>query len=252
MIARMFGTRWRATATYLAASLLVAAACFALTYGEWYPLGLFSVAGGMDLFTLIFVVNVVVGPVLIAVVFKPGKKGLAFDIVVIAVLQVAALSYGLYVLYVSRPAYIVFVKDRFELVRANEMPETELAKAKRFNELPIDGPRIVGARVPADPDERARLMFAAASGVDLHYFPQHYVDYDEVRRDVIARSAPIAKLRLLNPNAREEIDRLVARAGRPETDLDFVPMRSRKRDLAVIVDGKTGEVLRIAALRPWQ
>jgi len=251
MIAGMFTTRWRAAAAHLAFSAAIAAACFSLIYGVWYPLGLFAPLGGLELFALISVASFVIGPVLIAIVFKPGKKGLAFDMVVIAALQVAALAYGLYVLYASRPAYIVFVKDRFEIIRANEMPEQELARAKRYNELPLDGPLVVGARVPTDHDEHERVMFAAAAGVDLQYFPQHYVDYEQVRKDVIAHAAPIAKLRLLNPEARERIDGIVAATGRPEGDLDFLPMKSRRFDLAVVVDGTNAEILRIAALRPW-
>jgi hypothetical protein len=252
MIDAMFRTRWRAAATYLVGSIAIAAACFALIYAVWYPLGLFAPLGGLELLALISVVELVIGPGLIAIVFKPGKKGLLFDVAVIAALQAGALTYGLHVLYVSRPAYIVFVKDRFEMIRAIEVPEQELAKAKRYNDIPLDGPRIVGARVPQDPQERTRVMFAAIGGVDLHYFPQHYVDYDEVRKDVIAHAAPIAKLKLLNPDARGEIDRIVAATGRAEDQLDFLPMKSRKRDLAVIVDGKTGDVLHIAALKPWR
>ena len=250
-IVRALGTRWRAAAAYFAGSIAVALACFALIYGLWYPLGLFAPLGGLRLLTLITVVDLVIGPLLIAIVFRPGKKGLAFDVAAIAVLQIGALLYGLYVLYVSRPAYIVFVKDRFEIIRANEVPEQELAKARRYNDLPLNGPRVVGARVPQDAEERTRGMFASVGGVDLHYFPQHYVDYDEVRKDVIAHAAPIAKLRLLNPGARERIDAIVAGTGRPEGALDFLPMRSGKNDLAVVVDGATAEVLRIAALRPW-
>jgi ABC-type lipoprotein release transport system permease subunit len=47
-------------------------------------------------------------------------------------------------------------------------------------------------------------------------------------------------------------DRIVAGTGRKEDEIDFLPMKSRKRDLAVIVDGRSAEVLRIVALRPWQ
>jgi hypothetical protein len=252
MIRMLFGSRARAALTFLVASFAVAAFAFVLIYFVWYPLGLFTTEGGLELLTLIVAVDVVIGPLLILIVFVPGKKGLWFDVVAITTLQIAALAYGLHVLYVSRPAYIVFVKDRFEMVRANEMSELELAKAKRFKDVPLDGPRIVGARVPDDPQERTRLIFAAVGGVDLQHFPQHYVDYDEVRADVIAHAAPIAKLKLLNPGARDTIDRIVVSAGRPEAELDFVPMRSRKRDLAVIVDGKTAAIVRIAALKPWQ
>src|SRR5262249_53974550 len=153
MVAGLFRTRWRAVATSLAGSLAVAVACLVVLRGFWYPLGLFAPLGGLQLLALICAIDVVVGPVLIAIVYKPGKKGLLLDVVVIIARRVAALLYGLHVQSASRPAYIVFVKDRFEIVRANEMPEEELARAGRYRDKPLDGPRIVGARVPADPGE---------------------------------------------------------------------------------------------------
>jgi len=45
-------------------------------------------------------------------------------------------------MYSARPAYLVFAVDRFDLVMANTLAETELAKAHRpGNRLPVGRPR---------------------------------------------------------------------------------------------------------------
>ena len=250
------GNRYRAAAAYLVASALVASLAFALIRFIWYPDALFEQFGGMQLFLLIAGVDIVLGPLIVFIIFVPGKKGLAFDLMVIALLQVSALSYGVWVLYESRPVYLVFVKDRFELVRANHLPEVEIARAKGspFADLPLSGPKAVGARMPADPAEVQRLTLAAAQGVDLQFFPRYYVAFDQVRNEVRGFAKPIARLRPLNPGATAEIDALVASLGKGkgEAGLAFLPIRAGKIDLTAIVDASNGDVLRIAALRPWE
>ena len=246
-----FPDRYRAAAAHFGVVAAIALALFILIYFVWYPKGLFASAGGRGLFVLIALTNLVVGPVLTFVVYKPGKKGLAFDLWVIAILQVAALGYGLYVLQGARPVYLVFVKDRFELVRANELPPQNLAGGSAYAELPLDGPRIVGARLPGDPAGRARIIDAIAVGIDLHHFPQHYVDYASVRDEARARATTIARLRELNPGAARDIDGLVAASGLPEAKLGVLPVRAGKIDLAAIIELQGAELVTIVALRPW-
>lgn len=249
--------RFRAAAYHLAGTCVVATAVFLPIYFFWYPGALFDQAGGRALFRLIVGVHLVVGPLLVFIVFVPGKKGLVFDLVTIAVIQAAALSYGVYVLFESRPAYIVFVKDRFELVRANDLDDEELEKARPgpYATLPWTGPRLVGAPIPKDPDEQFRLMMSAMKGTDIQHFPRYYTDYGKVTAQVLARASPLARLRELNPNPDRQagIDRLVAKLGRPEAALRFLPMRVGKHaDLAVVVDAESAAVLSIAAFRPWE
>jgi hypothetical protein len=248
-------TRYRAAGYYLLGSLIVATAVFLPIYFLWYPWALFEKAGGRELFQLIVAVDLVVGPLLVFIVFVPGKKGLAFDLVSIAVLQSAALAYGIFVLFESRPVYIVFVKDRFELVRANDIPEQELEKPESgtYASLPRLGPRIIGARIPTDPDEQFRMMMSALDGLDIQSFPKYYIPYGDVRAQVMARAEPLSRLRELNGQRIAEIDRLVAKLGRAEGGLRFLPMRAGPRvDVTVIVDAASGDLLDIAALRPWE
>ena len=245
--------RRTAGALHLAVSLALTAAVFFLAWRIWYPIGLFSTAGGVVLFLVIAATNLVAA-LLTFIIFVPRKKGLVFDLVVIALVQVAALAYGLHVLHDSRPAFLVFVKDRFELVRANEIAAAELAKARRgpYGEVPAWGPKVVGARVPSDADEVTRIIFASSlGGVDLQHFPQHYVDYAAVRAEALRRAGAIARLRALNPQAAGDIDGIVSGLDRAEKDLAFLPFRADKRELTALIDAKDGDLLKVVALRPW-
>jgi hypothetical protein len=245
--------RVRAGLIHLTLSAAIAIAVFLPIYFLWYPDVLFQRAGGRELFTLIVGVDVVVGPLITFVIFVPKKKGLMFDLAVIAVLQTAALAFGVHVLFESRPAYIVFVTDRYELVRANQFPEGELEKSrgKGYDKLPLGGPKLVGAKVPRDPDEKHRLMMAAMAGIDLYLFPQHYVPYDDVRAEVRSAALPLETLRKRNPTRPAEVAATLARLGRKEDEVRFLPLAVGKASFAAFVDAKTGDILKISPLNPW-
>ena len=243
--------RIRAALVYLAASAAVATIVFATVFFLWYPPPFFAAAGGLDLLKVIVSVDLTLGPAVILVIYKPGKWGLRFDIVTLAILQLCALAYGVYVLFEARPAYVVFVKDRFEIARANGFPEGELAKGGAYASLSVTGPRWVGARLPTDKQEAFRLLVSGLGGVDAQYYPKYYVPYESVKKDVAAHAQPIDLLRKRNPADADQVDEAVAKSGKPEAAIGFIPIRAGKSDLTAIVDRATGEVLRVSSVRPW-
>jgi|SRR5688572_414434 len=248
-------SRVRFAALYLAVTAAIAILVFLTARFFWYPYDLFTAAGGRDLFFLVSGVDLVLGPVVVFILYKPGKKGLKLDLATVGALQLAALCFGIWVLFESRPAFIVFVKDRFELVRANEIPAQEAAKARgtSFAHPPLWGPRVVGAVLPKDSDEQFRVTMSAMAGQDLHFFPQHYMPYEDLKGDVMLKAFPMARLRALNPGKGEAIEALEKRLGKTDADLRFLPMRAGPTlDLTVIVDNVRAEVVDIVALRPWE
>jgi hypothetical protein len=246
--------RLRAGLLHLALSALIATSIFALVRAVWFPGVLFEGAGGRDLFFVIAGVDVTLGPLLTTLVFDRRKKALKLDLAVIGCLQLAALAYGVSVLAEARPAFVAFVQDRFELVRANDVAPEAYAEARdeRYRRAPLTGPMRVGVRLPTDANETFKLAMSAFAGRDAQDYPKYYVPYDELRSAVKAHGKPIAELRALNPGRDAEIDGLLELVGRSERDVRFLPMRSGKSDLAVLVDARDGSVLRIAMLRPWK
>lgn len=245
-------TRTRAAALHLAISVTVALAVFAVIYFLWYPGELFASAGGRQLFLLIACVDVAIGPLITFIIYVPGKWGLKFDLVVIALLQAAALAYGTWVLYESRPVWIAFVHDRFELVRANRILEEERAKAKPpYSEKSVTGPALVATRRPTTPDDQLRIGMSALQGFDLQSYPQYYVPYDEARERVRAQAKPLDALHAFNPGAKAAIAALPAKYGRSAAALGFVPMRAVDNDLTAIVDVASGDFLGVENLVPW-
>ena len=244
--------RWKAGLLHLAISLSIAAVVYLAVRFLWYPGPLFDLAGGLKLLVVIISVDVTLGPVVTLIVFKPGKPGLRFDLAFIGILQVVALCYGVYAIAESRPVYLTFVKDRFELVRAVEIDDVDLEQAAPgFGSLPWFGYRFAGARAPKDPKEQMKHMdLAIMGGKDLQAFPKLYVPYSAVAAEVVRAAAPLARLRQLNPGRQGEVDALV-RSLAPEEQLGFLPMRAGEHDLTVVVRLAGGEVVGLLPLRPW-
>ena len=244
--------RFKAAALHLAISATIAVAVFTTVRTLWYPGGLFEAVGGLTLFLIVLGVDVCAGPLCTLVVFVPGKKGLAFDLTTIALLQSAFLAYGLFMLAESRPVYIAFVKDRFELVRSNEIPDSVLkdAKVSRYRDLPWTGPQLVGVAFPTDPDEKFKIMVSGMAGVDIQAYPNYHVPYDAVRAEAAKKGLPVALLPKFNKGLT--VQQLEGRFGRPEAQMRYLPLRAGRKDLTVIFDAKTADVLTIDDIKPWE
>jgi hypothetical protein len=239
-------SRWHAAGLHFLICVLIAAAVVTLMLAVWYPGRLFQAAGGNDLLMILVAVDVTLGPLLTLIVFQSGKPGMAFDLSVIAAVQVAALIYGGYVVFLARPAFVVFVKDRFEVVTAAELDPQDLAQAKypQFREPPLAGPALAFAEMPADPAARTKLIEYSLGGRDLQTFPQIYVPYAERRAEVLAKAKPLAGLRA-DPDVAQAVDEYLAGAGAGAKDEPALLLRTRFAWLVVIVDRESAEPVKM-------
>lgn len=240
-------TRWHASGAHLLISAGIAAVMLTLMLIVWYPPPLFQAAGGNDLALILIGVDVVIGPLLTLVVFKPGKRGLKFDLAVIAVFQLAALAYGAHVIHLARPAFIVFVKDRFEVVAAVELRPERLAAARfaQFRKPPLTGPMLVGGEWPKDQAEQQMLLDANLAGEDLQHFPKYYVPYEQSRREILARADPISRVREIEPAAGRIIDAWLAQSGVREQDVRSLRLRARQGWVAVLIDRRSAQPVKM-------
>jgi hypothetical protein len=95
------------------------------------------------------------------------------------------------------------------------------------------------------------MDLAILGGKDVHMFPQLYVPYEQVATEAARASAPIDKLRSLNPDRLAEVDSIVRRSG-GASQLGFLPLRAGKYDLSVVVRKADGGVVALMPLRPWE
>jgi hypothetical protein len=244
-------TRWKASAIHLSISAAIGLSVLAAMLLVWYPSPYFQAVGGLKLAAILISVDVVLGPFITLIIFNREKKSLKFDLSFIALLQLAALIYGVHVVYQARPVYVVFSIDRFDVVTANQIDPLEQQKAVRpeFKSLPITGLQMVVVEKPRDPQERNRLLEAMLAGYDLPQFPQHYVPYEERKDAVLAKAKPIAELARIKPEANESArqvqDRFAAR------NLVYLPLHTKAEIFTALLDESTAEILDVLPVDPW-
>ncbi|SDZ92393.1 hypothetical protein [Microbulbifer marinus] len=185
----MFSAKLKATGIHALVTLVVAIFTAFMVFGIWYPREFAAMLDGTDLFLMVVGVELAMGPLMSLVIFNPRKpRGeLIRDYVLVGVVQLSALLYGLHVVALSRPVYLVFVKDRIEVVVATELADQDLREgAEGFRRLPWLGPQLICTESPTDAQEKSDLLFSALSGRDIQLLPKYY---RECNRDEIFSKA---------------------------------------------------------------
>lgn len=244
-------SRFRAASIHLAISAAIAAPVVALMLALWYPPPLFGAMGGLELIMLVVGVDVIIGPLITLVIFDTRKKELAFDLAVIAVLQLSALSYGIYAMHAGRPVFIAFVERRFAVVAANELEDQAIAKASpQCHSLPQLGPVLVAVDMPADPAELEFILLGGLAGMGAQHLPQYYVPYAARLDRVQHVGRPLDRVAKLTPEETDELEKAIARTRRTRDQLLYLPMVAKRRVLTALVDARTGEFLAAVTVDP--
>ena len=243
-------SRRKAAGIHLGLSLLLAAFAALLVFVVWYPYPYRAISGGSQLFLLVVAVDVVMGPLLTLTVFNPQKplKELRVDLALIAMLQLAALGYGLWTVAVARPVHLVFEINRFTVVHAIDVPTTMLVDAPPgLQRLPWSGPTLLSVRPFKDNAEQTDATMTAMSGLAVGAQPKLWQSYDKARAEVIANAKPLADLKARFTARVPDID--AALKSVPGTvAVGYVPLVGRDTFWTVFIDLKTAEVLAFAPI----
>jgi len=246
--------RFHAFLIHLAGSALIAVLVVAIVFWLWYPNALAAATGVTEIFLLVLMVDVCLGPLLTLVVFNVEKKELRRDLFIILLLQVGALFYGINTVGVVRPVYVVFAVDRFELVYANDLTEEKLELVSRdeYKSVPLLGPKWVAARLPEDAEAQNDLLFKAVDGGDdLAQIPQYYLPYTESRDKVVEKSQSLENLKQFNAQNLDGYNEIISRYSPDLSDYGYLPLQANSMDLVVVIDKESAEVLDVVELKPW-
>ena len=241
---------WRdritASGIHLGISLVVAALAALLVFGIWYPYPYREISGGRELFLLVVAVDVILGPLITLAIFNRAKPWpvLRRDLIVVGVLQLGALAYGLWTVYVARPVHIVFEYDRFRVVHAIDVPPELLPKApKSIDALPIFGPSSLSLRPFLDESEKMEATVAAIQGVSLSSRPDLWQTYEAGKPDALKVAKPTALLKARFADQSKDIDAVLTKVSRTAENTVYVPMVGRKSFWTVFLDPQTAEIV---------
>ena len=234
--------------SHLSISFLIALLVVGLVFFIWYPSPLATAVGVTHIFLMLLVIDVILGPLLGLLVYKDGKKTLKLDLSVIILIQIAALCYGVFSIEQGRPAWLVYNVDRFELVRKNELVDTNIQQAQpQFQKPSWFKPQYVATKFVKDTQQRNDEMFAEVlGGISIAQRPERYVELTLAKNQIQQRALPLVELQQYNP--KTEVEKTLAKY--PQADA-FVPLKANAVDMTVLINKEKGEVVKIVDLRPW-
>lgn len=166
-----------AFAVHFLVTLVTSGLCAFCVYGLWYPGAFAQMVGGANILRLIIIAEFCLGPVLSFVIYtsKKTRNHLVADYCVVGLFQLSALAYGVFTVAEGRPIYMVFVKDRLEVIARTELSQEELKQVRNANVSPgWLGPKLICVDYPTDPHERSDLLMSALAGKDIQLKPNYY------------------------------------------------------------------------------
>ena len=228
--------------------------CFvSLIWFLWYPAPFLKAEGGLEIILILIGVDLILGPTLTAVVYKPGKKGLFFDLALIVLIQLFALVYGMQTLYKERPQYVAFVVDRFTTVPAASIEIDELLDKNLLTKV-FDKPRLVFIELEENPDIRYKiLMESVYGGKGYPGRPEYYRNIsdfiDTVNND--DRQLKLENILRIYPETEETIRKLAESAKKNLDQLVFYPLKGKRKHMVLVLDRSDLTVLAGLDIDPW-
>jgi hypothetical protein len=242
--------RLKACFIHFCASGFLAAIVAAIVFAMWYPNAYRKMSGGTELFLLVVGVDMVIGPLITLVIFDKRKpiSELRRDIAIVVVLQLAALTYGLHTVSISRPVALALEEDRFRVVAAIDVYKQELPLARSdFRSLSLTGPRLVWTSVPSDPKEKSDALSLALKGFDIGTRPSLWKPWDKTARDeALTNAKPITALRNRYRDRSAELAKAIAETETSSDTLAYIPIITFHGDWVALLDTNNGDVVGFA------
>ncbi len=246
----MIKTKLKASLYHLLISAGVVSIVLSFIFFYWYPGMLAEVSGLTKIVIIMVSIDLVLGPLLTFVVFKPNKPKLAFDLGIIALIQITALSYALFTIYEGHPLYIAYAGGHFTLISANEVNPNE-ATHEAFKKSKLSGrPSIVYVKQPEGAKEAEELMFDIFAGApDIDRRPKLYEPINDHLDDIFSNSIKPEKL-LAQEDSKREFMKFIDRYG-DHQNFAFLPLSGRGKDVIWALSKKTGKPVGIIDVDPW-
>lgn len=237
---------------HLAVSAAVAALAAALVFFLWFPYPYRELTSGKELFVLIVGIDILCGPLLTVILFNPKKprRERLQDFGLVAIIQLAALFYGLNSISQARPVYVVFEVDRFQVITVADIQKENLHPENGgLHILPWTGPRFIGTRQAQNNQEYLESLNLSLNGIAPSMRPDWWQPYESSKISVLEKSQSVGILRSKHASQDILIDQAIKESGLPEEDIAWLPLTSfLKNDWVIFINKRTAEAVAFAPI----
>lgn len=236
----------------LVASLALLLLIFGVVRLLWYPGAYFAISGVVKQFVVLAGVVLVVGPVLTTFLYKPGKKGLTGDLVIVTAIEIIAVVAAVWVMFQRQPYFTVFAVDRFEAIALANV-SGDAAELSRFGGRPGHTPRLIFAALPEDTERMQRLIdetvFEGKADIDRR--PEFWHHYATGIVQIKAAAKPLSALLSGDAQRTAEVQRWLAGTGSAPEDFIYLPLRGTSGDATIVLHADIGYPVATLNIDPW-
>lgn len=232
-------TRFKAFASHLGISMMIFLVVLYLIIFKWYPPPFFTSDGGWQGIRIMVGVDLVLGPLLTLIVFKPGKPGLKFDLTMIGLVQAGALIWGIWTVHHQRPIAAVYVENYFAPVPHYEIKGQgmSLDKLKQFGDHP---PYWIYSNLPKNFNELQRVTLQAIrTGQPLYTFTKYYAPIDKKAVKTMHDNSLNMQKWVKDKPAAAKIYQDFMQKHKANKNLIFVPWHARDKYEIIAIDTAT-------------
>lgn len=240
-------TRVRAFIIHLLVSLLVFSSLVVVMMLYWFPGDLFFIDGGWQGLKLVAMVDLVLGPALTLILYKPGKSRLIMDMSIVAAIQIAALGYGFYTTHQQRTVAIVYAERGFNTLSAQDNLEAD-KQLLALNQQPKALPAVTLLHIPlllTPIPENGGLGKILEDVLNGYPGPQERSDqyvpladhHDAIRPDALGLQ------QLAERGALPEVERALQKMSLKPADVEFYRFQARYASGIAIFDQKIMQIV---------
>lgn len=231
--------------THLTLSLIVIFIMAIMVFFVWYPYPLAKALGVIDIFTLVVIIDLILGPILGWFVYKEGKKTLLVDISFIILIQFIAFLYGFYSLSQGRPLWLVYSQVHFDVIQKTQIDSKTLKLLNnKYSKIPFWGPKYAALKLEG---QQYSINTYNSNYINKGWtsYPGNYTDISKVSSRL---SMYAFDLKYLSNNNDEKKVNLILNQY-PKANA-WLPLKAQKVDMVVLVNTNRAEVVQIVDLRP--
>jgi hypothetical protein len=241
--------RFKAFGLHVTASTCLFLLALGTLYFGWYRWPGWYLTGATTIVLMMAGIDIVLGPLLTFIIANPNKprRELARDISIIAVVQLAAMGYGITTLWNGRPLYYTYSVRFLEMVQASDLSPEQIDMGRKLNPrfAPhwYSTPRWIYAPLPKDAKLADQIMQSSITGGDdVIQMPRYYRPWEEGVAELRNQLRPVAKMTELSLSEKQLVGERMHPLGVTPDQPVTLPMMGRRHPLVGVIDPATGTV----------
>lgn len=237
--------RFKMAGLHLLGSAVIVGSVLCLIYLIWYPYPYYIFHSTINATKLVVMVDLVIGPLLTFVVFNTVKsvKELKRDLSVIILVQILALSWGVYITYSVRPHFTVYFNGEVNSVTGVSYDAKGFDKSIAIPGI-FERPQLVYIK-PLSKEEYRNSILRQLKGLELGFVLQTklYTSVnDEAKEDMISRSLTRKQL-TVRENNKIFLENFLNKNSFSFDDGLYYPVSAGPYNSVVVFDKKTMAII---------